>query len=47
MKNVRNPFIVLLLFLAVVLYSSCSSGNRIGGSSKNCGCGMNRGFVGY
>jgi hypothetical protein len=47
MKNIKYPVIILLMFLAFVLYS-CSSGNRIaGGSSKKCGCGLHRGFVGY
>jgi hypothetical protein len=47
MKTIRYPVIFLLLFLAFVFYS-CSSGNRIsGGTSKKCGCGLNRGFVGY
>lgn len=37
-------FLILLSIFAV----SCSSGNRIGGgSSKKCGCGTNKGFVGY
>jgi hypothetical protein len=47
MKTIKNPVILLLIFLAFVLYS-CSAGNRMyGGSSKKCGCGVNRGYVGY
>ena len=38
-------FLIILIFSLVV--SSCASGRGIGGSSKKCGCGMNRGFVGY
>jgi hypothetical protein len=41
---------VISVFLMVVLtiaIAGCSSGNRIGGTSKRCGCGMNKGMVGY
>jgi hypothetical protein len=47
MKTNKNPAILMLIFLALILYS-CSAGNRMyGGSSKKCGCGVNRGYVGY
>ncbi len=45
MKKVSYSVIVLLIISLVM--ASCSSGNRIGGSSKKCGCGLNKGFVGY
>jgi len=44
----RHYQIIFLLFFITLVAVSCSSGNRIaGGSSKKCGCGLNRGFVGY
>ncbi|HKH62046.1 MAG TPA: hypothetical protein VKA49_14495 [Flavitalea sp.] len=47
MKKVIYQFIFLSVVLSVIA-SGCSSGNRIsGGSSKKCGCGVNKGFVGY
>jgi hypothetical protein len=46
MKKVTYRLIFLLSFVSI-LAAGCSSGNRIGGSSKNCGCGLNKGFVGY
>jgi hypothetical protein len=46
MKKVSYSVIVFLIVSLVI--ASCSSGNRIsGGSSKKCGCGLNKGFVGY
>jgi uncharacterized membrane protein len=38
---------VLLIVVLTFVFASCSSGNRIGGTSKRCGCGMNKGMVGY
>ncbi|MBS1917797.1 MAG: hypothetical protein JST87_16110 [Bacteroidetes bacterium] len=42
---------ILILFGCAIaicfLFASCSSGNRIGGTSKKCGCGMNKGMIGY
>jgi hypothetical protein len=47
MKKANYQFIFILIFLSIIA-ASCSSGNRIsGGSSKKCGCGANKGFVGY
>lgn len=46
MKKVNLNFIFLLVFI-VILAGSCSTGNRMGGTSKKCGCGLNKGFVGY
>ena len=46
MKKVSYSVIVFLIISLVI--ASCSSGNRMsGGSSKKCGCGLNKGFVGY
>ncbi|MBY0535744.1 MAG: hypothetical protein K2P88_07840 [Chitinophagaceae bacterium] len=45
MKKV-NLFI-FVLFVSVVVTSCASSNRAMGGSSKKCGCGLNRGFVGY
>ncbi len=45
MKNNNRSFI-LLLFLGLML-ASCATGSKMGGSSKNCGCGLHKGFVGY
>ena len=36
-----------LLTFVTYLAVSCSTGNRMGGTSKKCGCGTNKGFVGY
>jgi predicted small secreted protein len=46
MKNTRLVLILLLLFSSIVI-TSCSSGRGIGGSSKKCGCGINKGMGGY
>lgn len=46
MKKISMQFIYLLIFISVVA-ASCSAGNRMSGSSKKCGCGLNKGFVGY
>jgi hypothetical protein len=42
-----NPLLIFLLFMITIVTASCNSGNRIGGSSKKCGCGVNKGMVGY
>lgn len=46
MKKVNHRFIYLLLFVCVTT-ASCTAGNQMGGTSKKCGCGLNKGFVGY
>jgi uncharacterized membrane protein len=46
MKKLVYQSVFLVLLLSLIM-ASCSSGNRMGGSSKKCGCGMNRGYVGY
>jgi len=38
---------VLLIVILTLAIASCGSGNKIGGTSKRCGCGMNKGMVGY
>jgi len=46
MKKVSYRLIYLLFCISIIT-ASCSAGNRIGGSSQKCGCGLNKGFVGY
>jgi hypothetical protein len=46
MKRVSYRLIYLLLIVSVIA-AGCSTGNRMGGTSKKCGCGLNKGFVGY
>jgi hypothetical protein len=46
MKKVNHRLIFLLFFITFIA-AGCSTGNRIGGTSKKCGCGLNKGFVGY
>jgi hypothetical protein len=48
MKKIKYQ-LVLVAFVVSVLVTACSSGSRMsgGGSSKKCGCGLNKGFVGY
>jgi hypothetical protein len=36
-----------LLIIVTIAFTSCSSGGRMGSSKKGCGCGLNKGFVGY
>jgi hypothetical protein len=44
----QNVRLILSFIVLSLIFTSCSSGNRIsGGSSKKCGCGVNRGYVGY
>jgi len=45
----KNPLtlLIFLLFMITIVSASCSSNNQIGGSSKKCGCGVNKGMVGY
>jgi hypothetical protein len=43
----RYPVILILLILITLMETACSSGNRIGGTSKKCGCGTTKGMVGY
>jgi len=42
-----HPLLILLLLMISIVAASCSSGNHFGGSSKKCGCGVNKGMVGY
>ena len=44
--SVKRPMLLLLVIISLVAVS-CSAGSKMGGSSKKCGCGLNRGFVGY
>ena len=46
MEKKKLVLIMLLLFSSIVMVS-CSSGNKIGGTSKKCGCGINKGMSGY
>ena len=46
MKTVKQILILLLLFSTIVVFG-CNSGRTIGGSSKKCGCGINKGMSGY
>jgi hypothetical protein len=46
MKTPLALLIFVLLMISIV-GASCSSSNHIGGSSKKCGCGLNKGMVGY
>lgn len=41
--------VVKILFLCILIAfsaSACSSGGRMG-ANKNCGCDLNKGFIGY
>lgn len=46
MKRFNLLPVVLLVFVSII-FASCAGSSRMGGSSKKCGCGLNRGFVGY
>jgi predicted small secreted protein len=46
MKKVSHQLIYVLLIVSV-LTASCSTGKSMGGTSKKCGCGLNKGYVGY
>ncbi len=46
MKSLNNRAILLLLIVSII-FASCSGSRSMGGSSKKCGCGLNKGFVGY
>jgi hypothetical protein len=46
MKTAKQILILFLLFSTIVMVG-CSSGRGIGGSSKKCGCGVNKGMSGY
>lgn len=46
MKTTKQILILIVLFSTIVL-TGCSSGRGIGGSSKKCGCGINKGMSGY
>ena len=45
----KKPFqyIIVIFFSISMILASCSSSGRMGGSKKGCGCGTNKGFVGY
>ncbi len=43
----KSGFKLIYLFVLICLITaSCSAGNRASGS-KNCGCNLNKGFIGY
>jgi len=46
MKTTKAVLILLVLF-STIACTGCSSQHEIGGSSKKCGCGINKGMVGY
>jgi hypothetical protein len=46
MKKTKLVLIMLFIFSSIVMVS-CSSGRGIGGTSKKCGCGINKGMSGY
>jgi len=47
MKKVTYKWLILALII-VTSAAGCSSERRAsGGSSKSCGCGIHKGYVGY
>jgi hypothetical protein len=46
MKTTKAVLILLVLF-STIAFAGCSAQRTIGGSSKKCGCGINKGMVGY
>ena len=47
MKKIKYQLVLLAIVVSLVM-TACSSGKGMsGGSSKKCGCGLNKGFVGY
>ena len=44
-KTYLNLF--FLLFTMGILMAGCASSERMGASKKGCGCGSNKGYVGY
>lgn len=46
MKKGKLNLIIIILFMSI-LGASCSASRGAGGTSKKCGCGLNKGFVGY
>jgi hypothetical protein len=42
-----NYFPLIVLLVISIIFASCAGSSRMGGTSKKCGCGVNRGFVGY
>lgn len=43
----KSRLLTFLLIIVTIAVTSCSSGGRMGSSKKGCGCGLNKGFVGY
>lgn len=46
MKRINNLPVLVLLVISII-FASCAGSSRMGGTSKKCGCGLNKGFVGY
>jgi hypothetical protein len=46
MKTALALLIFVFLMISIV-GASCTSSNHMGGTSKKCGCGLNKGMVGY
>lgn len=47
MKTTKTVLILLLLFSSIVMLSCSTGRGGVGGSSKKCGCGINKGMTGY
>lgn len=46
MKTIKYQLVLLAIVVSVCM-TACSTAKGSGGSSKKCGCGLNKGFVGY
>ena len=46
MKATKAVLILLVLF-STIAYAGCNTQRGVGGSSKKCGCGINKGMSGY
>lgn len=46
MKSTKLVLILFVIFSSIVI-AGCSSERGVGGSSKKCGCGINKGMSGY
>lgn len=46
MKKLSYQLVLVAIFISVIA-ASCTSGKSMGGTSKKCGCGLHKGYVGY